>query len=78
VSISEKPGEGLAEMTNFCQAVYGTGDSAAEQGISGTPEEVRERLETLVAATGPNHLLLHPVGRFVDQLEAVAEVVGLK
>ncbi len=78
VSISEKPCEGLAEMTNFCQAVYGTGDSAAEQGISGTPEEVRERLEALVAATGPNHLLLHPVGRFVDQLEAVAEVVGLK
>lgn len=78
VSISEKPGEGFAEMTNFCQSVYGTGDSAAEQGICGTPEEVREQLEALVAATGPNHLLLHPVGRFVEHVEAVAEVVGLK
>ena len=78
VAISDKRGEGLAEMTNFCQSVYGTGDSAAEQGMCGTPEEVREQLEALVAATGPNHLLLHPVGRFVEQLEAVAEVVGLK
>ncbi|MCH8939867.1 MAG: LLM class flavin-dependent oxidoreductase [Chloroflexi bacterium] len=78
VSISDKPGEGLAELTHFCQSVYGNGDNAADQGICGTPEEVREQLEALVAATSPDHLLLHPVGRFVEHVEAVAEVVGLK
>ena len=78
VSINDKPGEALAEMTHFCQALYGNGDNAADQGICGTPEEVREQLEALVAATSPDHLLLHPVGHFVEQVEAVAEVVGLK
>ena len=65
-------------MKHFCQSVYGNGDNAADQGICGTPEEVREQLEALVAATSPDHLLLHPVGRFVEHVEAVAEVVGLK
>ena len=41
VSVSDKPGEGLAELTHFCQSVYGNGDNAADQGICGTPEEVR-------------------------------------
>lgn len=78
VSVNEKPGEALADMTHFCQTLYGNGDNAADQGMCGTPEEVREQLEALVAATGPDHLLLHPVGHFVEQVEAVAEVVGLK
>ena len=78
VSVSEVPGEALAELTHFCQTMYGNGDNAADQGICGTPEEVREQLESLVAATGPDHLLLHPVTRFVEHVEALAEVVGLK
>ena len=45
-------------------------------GIHGTPEQVRERLEEVVAM-GANHLLLNPVSRHVEQVEAVAEVVGL-
>ena len=40
-------------------------------------ELVRERLEDLVAA-GANHLLLNPVSRHAEQLEAVAEVAGFK
>ena len=78
VSISENPGVALAELKHFCHSIYGNGDNAADQGICGTPEEVQEQLETLVDATGPDHLLLHPVSRFVEQVEAVAEVVGLK
>jgi hypothetical protein len=35
-------------------------------------------LESLVATTGPDHLLLHPVTRFVEHVDAVAEIVGLK
>ena len=45
-------------------------------GIHGTPEQVRERLEELVAA-GANHLLLNPISRHAEQLEAVAELAGL-
>ena len=46
-------------------------------GIHGTPEQVRERLEEMVAM-GANHLLLNPVSRFTEQVEALAEVVGLR
>jgi len=46
-------------------------------GIHGTPEQVRERLEELVDA-GANHLLLNPISRHAEQLEAVAELAGLK
>ena len=45
-------------------------------GIHGTPEQVRERLEE-IAALGPSHLLLNPVSHHVEQLEALASVVGL-
>jgi alkanesulfonate monooxygenase SsuD/methylene tetrahydromethanopterin reductase-like flavin-dependent oxidoreductase (luciferase family) len=45
--------------------------------LHGTPEHVRERLEEIVAM-GASHLLLNPVSRFEEQVEAVAEVVGLK
>jgi len=38
---------------------------------------VRERLEEMVAA-GANHLLLNPVSNYAEQLEALAEIVGLK
>ena len=38
--------------------------------------QVREKLEELIAM-GANHLLLNPVSRFEEQLEAVAGVVGL-
>ena len=44
--------------------------------MHGTPEQVREQLEAL-AALGANHLLLNPVARYTEQVEALAEVVGL-
>jgi alkanesulfonate monooxygenase SsuD/methylene tetrahydromethanopterin reductase-like flavin-dependent oxidoreductase (luciferase family) len=46
-------------------------------GIHGTPEQVRARLEELVEA-GANHLLLNPVGRYAEHVEALAELTGLK
>ena len=39
-------------------------------------EQVRERLEEVIAM-GANHLLLNPVSRHVEQMEALAEIVGL-
>jgi hypothetical protein len=38
---------------------------------------VRERIEELAAA-GADHLLLNPVCRHTEQIEALAEIVGLK
>jgi len=55
--------------------VYRNPEGTDASGIHGTPEQVRERLEELVAA-GANHLLLNPVSRYPEQLEALAEVVG--
>ena len=51
--------------------------SKEHYGIHGTPEQVREQLEELVAA-GANHLLLNPISRHAEQLEAVAQLAGLK
>jgi hypothetical protein len=45
-------------------------------GIQGTPAQVGERLGELVRM-GANHLLLNPVCRYADQVEALARVVGL-
>ena len=45
-------------------------------GVFGTPDQVREQLEAL-AATGATHILLNPVTRFAEQLDALAEIVGL-
>ena len=39
-------------------------------------QQVREKLEQVIAL-GANHLLLNPVSRHAEQVEALAEVVGL-
>jgi alkanesulfonate monooxygenase SsuD/methylene tetrahydromethanopterin reductase-like flavin-dependent oxidoreductase (luciferase family) len=44
--------------------------------VYGTPEQVREQLEELVAM-GATHLLLNPVARYAEQVEALAAVAGL-
>jgi hypothetical protein len=38
---------------------------------------VRERLEELVDI-GATHLLVNPVGRYVEQVEALASIAGLR
>jgi alkanesulfonate monooxygenase SsuD/methylene tetrahydromethanopterin reductase-like flavin-dependent oxidoreductase (luciferase family) len=44
--------------------------------VHGTPEQVRARLEELVEM-GADHLLLNPVCRYEEQVEALAAVVDL-
>ena len=41
------------------------------------PEQLRARIKEL-AAMGANHPLLNPVCRYAEQVEALAEVVGLR
>jgi len=76
MAIDERPGVARAELHRWFTTVYHNPEGTDASGIHGTPEEVRERLEELVAM-GANHLLLNPVSRYAEQLEALAAVVGI-
>jgi alkanesulfonate monooxygenase SsuD/methylene tetrahydromethanopterin reductase-like flavin-dependent oxidoreductase (luciferase family) len=76
LSVDERPEAARAELHRWFTVVYRNPEGTDASGIHGTPEQVRERLEELVAA-GANHLLLNPVARYEEQLENLASVVGL-
>jgi probable F420-dependent oxidoreductase len=76
LSVHERPELARAELHRWFTVVYRNPEGTDASGIHGTPEQVRERLEELVAA-GANHLLLNPIGRYTEQLEMLASVVGL-
>jgi probable F420-dependent oxidoreductase len=76
LSVDERPEVARAELHHWFTVVYRNPEGTDASGIHGTPEQVRERLEELVAA-GANHLLLNPVARHEAQLEALAAVVGV-
>jgi probable F420-dependent oxidoreductase len=76
VAVDERSERARAELHRWFAEVYHNPAGTDASGIHGTPEHVRERLEEVVAM-GANHLLLNPVSRFTEQVEAVAEVVGL-
>ena len=65
-----------AECNHWFTTVYHNPNGADASGVHGTPEQVRARLEQLVAH-GADHLLLNPVCRHAEQLEALAAIVGL-
>ena len=79
LAVAERPNStkaAKAELDRWYSTVYRRPGGAGAGDIYGTPEQVREQLEALVAA-GANHLLVNPVGRHVEMVEALAEVVGL-
>jgi probable F420-dependent oxidoreductase len=76
IAVDEKPEVARAELHRWYTGVYHNPAGTDASGIHGTPEQVCERLEAMIAM-GANHLLLNPVSRHVEQLEALAEVVGL-
>jgi hypothetical protein len=41
------------------------------------PQPVHGSVVYPLVAAGANHLLVNPVGRYTEQVEALAEVVGL-
>ena len=65
-----------AELHRWFTEVYHNPAGTDASGIHGTPEQVREKLEQVIAL-GANHLLLNPVSRYAEQVEALAKVVGL-
>jgi probable F420-dependent oxidoreductase len=76
MSVHERPDAAQAEVHHWFSGVYHNPDLTAQAGVYGTPEQVREQLEALVSQ-GATHLLLNPVARYAEQVEALAEVVGL-
>jgi probable F420-dependent oxidoreductase len=76
MAVDERPEAARAQVERWYTEVYHNPAGTDASGIHGTPEVVRERLEELVAM-GANHLLLNPVARYEEQVEAVAEAAGL-
>src|SRR4029079_50737 len=76
LSVYESPKVARAELDRWYQKVYRRPAGADDKDIYGTPETVREKLEAIVRA-GANHLLVNPTGRYTDQVELLANVVGL-
>lgn len=76
IAVDEKPEVARAELHRWYTEVYHNPAGTDASGIHGTPEHVRERLQQMIGM-GANHLLLNPVSRHVEQLEALAQVVGL-
>jgi probable F420-dependent oxidoreductase len=77
LSVDERREVAKAEMDRWFKLVYRRPDGAGADEIYGTPAQVREQLEALVDA-GANHLLVNPTGRYTEQVDALAEVVGLR
>jgi probable F420-dependent oxidoreductase len=76
LSVHERADVARAELHRWFTTVYHNPEGTDASGIHGTPAQVRARLEELVAM-GANHILLNPVGRYVEQVDALAAVVGL-
>jgi probable F420-dependent oxidoreductase len=77
MAVDENPAVARRELNRWFTEVYHDPPGTDFSGIHGTPEQVRERLEEVVAL-GANHILMNPVSNYTEQVEALAEVVGLK
>ncbi len=76
VAVDERSERARSQLHRWFTEVYRDPDGTETSGLYGTVEQVRERLEEVVAM-GANHLLLNPVSHHAEQVDAVAEVVGL-
>jgi probable F420-dependent oxidoreductase len=76
MSVHENASVARAEVNRWFTEVYHNPAQTDSNGIYGTPEQVGEQIEELIAM-GANHLLLNPVARHEEQVEALAGVVGL-
>jgi probable F420-dependent oxidoreductase len=76
LSVHDKPEVARAEVDRWYREVYHNPKGVETAGVHGTPAQVAEQLEALIAM-GANHLLLNPVARYDETLEALAKIVGL-
>lgn len=75
MAVDERPDVARAQLNRWFTEVYHNQAGTDASGIHGTPEQVREKLEAVIAL-GANHLMLNPVSRHVEQTEALGEIVG--
>jgi probable F420-dependent oxidoreductase len=76
LSVHERADAAREELHRWYSVVYHNPPGTDTSGVHGTPEQVLERLEELVAA-GANHLLLNPIARHAEHVEALASITGL-
>jgi probable F420-dependent oxidoreductase len=76
LSVHDDPKVARAEVDRWYTIVYHDPKGVETSGVHGTPAQVAEQLEALVDA-GATHLLLNPVARYAEQVEALAKIVGL-
>jgi len=76
LSVHQRAEVAKAEVHRWFTAVYRNPGGVDTAGVHGTPEQVREQLEELIAL-GATHLLLNPVCRYAEQVEALAAATGI-
>ena len=76
IAVDDDAAAARRELNRWFTDVYHNPKGTDASGIHGTPEQVRERLEQVVGM-GANHIMLNPVGRYVEQVDILAKVVGL-
>jgi alkanesulfonate monooxygenase SsuD/methylene tetrahydromethanopterin reductase-like flavin-dependent oxidoreductase (luciferase family) len=76
LSVHDDPKVARDEVDRWYSIVYHDPKGVETSGVHGTPEQVAKQLEALVDA-GATHLLLNPVSRYSEQIEALAKIVGL-
>jgi probable F420-dependent oxidoreductase len=75
LSVHERADVARAEVDRWFTTVYRNPQGVDTAAVHGTPEQVREHLEGLVAL-GATHLLLNPVCRYAEQVAALAAMTG--
>lgn len=76
ISVHDRRDVARTEVEQWFRQAYGNPQLTEQAGVFGTPDDVGQQLESLVAA-GANHLLLNPVTRYDEQLEELASIAGL-
>ena len=76
MAVDDNPDVARRELNRWFTEVYHNPAGTDASGIHGTPAQVAEKLHALVGM-GANHLLLNPVSRHEEQIEAMAAIVGL-
>jgi alkanesulfonate monooxygenase SsuD/methylene tetrahydromethanopterin reductase-like flavin-dependent oxidoreductase (luciferase family) len=76
LSVHDDAATARAEVERWFSTAYRNPALTDQAGVFGTPEQVGAQLHALVDA-GATHLLLNPVTRYEEQVEALAAVVGL-
>ena len=76
LSVHERADVARAEVHRWFTTVYRNPGATDTAGVHGTPEQVRAQLDELIAH-GANHLLLNPVCRYAEQVDALAALTGL-